>query len=525
VKGALSLLLAVTMAAPATAGRAAMSGKDGGAAKGSGDHKLYWRLPQALPRQAGTGGFAGRGRPRAMPFDLAEVNGWLCVSSLCSLSGGHVSLWARNPEGRWSEAHSLVSCQRISRWARLNGRAFAVTGGRNGISLSVFMPAAAADRRWDSRNVPLGPSTEKAPLRSRFYAQVEALDLATHGKHLCIAAIIRSSRGGRFQEPGLAFWSSADEGRTWTEVKILAKSPSGATGGKCLALWSDGTRLHLVHRSKEKASGPLRHRTSNDGGRTWSPAPVLPVPARGRAIHSLRTVHGGPKACLLASDSKGGGRVYIYRSADGGLKWDKPLPAGSIKTSTAGANNSLPLDGWNLAMADGRMALGYGRASAGKEASRRLLHMHRGAGSSGWVFTGGLLLSSDGGRSWKAEKFNAGVKGRVYAPIPHFGADGGLTVLFGWFGDGGRSRMLCREARTGPPEDQEAAKKARIAKVIADLAAADYRVRERAAGEIRRMGMDILPALREAARDKDPERSLTAEDLLRKMTPDWWKGP
>ena len=66
--------------------------------------------------------------------------------------------------------------------------------------------------------------------------------------------------------------------------------------------------------------------------------------------------------------------------------------------------------------------------------------------------------------------------------------------------------------------------KREIAALIGKLAVEDYKVRAAAAARLSARGLTVLPALRRAARDKDPERSLTAEHLLRKLTPPWWKG-
>jgi hypothetical protein len=74
--------------------------------------------------------------------------------------------------------------------------------------------------------------------------------------------------------------------------------------------------------------------------------------------------------------------------------------------------------------------------------------------------------------------------------------------------------LLCQGA-----DDQK------VGDLIRDLGAEEYSVRERAEGELRKMGDAAIPALRQALEDKDPERALRAhrvlEDLEKKgMRPD-----
>src|SRR5690349_13568242 len=54
----------------------------------------------------------------------------------------------------------------------------------------------------------------------------------------------------------------------------------------------------------------------------------------------------------------------------------------------------------------------------------------------------------------------------------------------------------------------------KIGDFIRDLGADEYAVRERAEGELRKMGDAAIPALREALEDKDPERALRAHRIL-----------
>ncbi len=67
--------------------------------------------------------------------------------------------------------------------------------------------------------------------------------------------------------------------------------------------------------------------------------------------------------------------------------------------------------------------------------------------------------------------------------------------------------------KLAPEED------ARVRQLVADLGADDFEKRERAEADLRKLGAAVRTYLEAAARDKDPERSFRAKDILKAAEP------
>jgi hypothetical protein len=502
------------LAAPALVLALGGSGRAGQPKPGKKAAKLHWRLPREMP------GAAGSSRYGMLPFDSIRVKGWLCFSAF-SGADGQAGFWVRAPGADWNDISGAGESRRMSRWIRFGDRAAVLSGGRHGVHITTFAPEAEAEKRVATHDVRV-PAASKDAFRSyhRYY-DVYSLDLAAHGERLFALYSLQEYRSGA-RSYVIQVRSSGDGGKTWDKPHDFTSSSRHFSSGSSGAIWSDGEKLHVIFMPPQPGpSGKpkLQHRLSTDGGKSWKAAAALPAPAAGKTLGSLRCCRSeGKEVWLLASDVTGsGGRVYLYRSSDGGEKWAKPLRIGKVTAPNA---NAGPLDGCHLAIGKELLAFGYGALSAKHKYDHKT-----GRSSYTYSASGGLLVSRNGGASWKAESYAAGLKGRSYAPVPAVRSDGGLDLVFGWTDGSGALKMLSRDARPSPPPEQAAKVKAGIAKMIAELADKDYRVRERATARLKLMGMAVLPALRRASRDRDAERSLTAEDLLRKMTPTWWKGP
>jgi hypothetical protein len=438
-----------------------------------------------------------------------------------ALSGGRsAALLSRGENGPWADAAGVGQAQRVSRWVPVKGGAAVLVGAQSGVQLVALNPDAGPDERAVTHDVHAPDAAGNANPAfgigiRRTYYQVYGLDLAAHDGKL-VAAYSLWDRSGRGRGPQMLLRSSADDGKSWSEAVKLADPKAGGTPkGTCLALWSGGGRLHLLCSFAE--AGAPGHRVSEDGGATWKDAAALPAPAEGKTIAAARVFRDGKDVLLGVTADAKGGPVWLYGSADGGQTWAKPRQIGKVKVS---AGNAGALDSCHLSASGGAMVFGYGAMSARRNYDHRTRTSKYSVSASG-----GLLISRDGGATWKPVGFSRGIAGKAYAPRAELRPDGGMSVVFGWTDGKGACLMLSREARPGPPPQADPAVRARVARMVKDLSDGDFRVREAAAAGLASMGMSVLPDLRRAAADRDAERSLTAEDLLRKMTPAWWKGP
>ncbi|HVY70058.1 MAG TPA: sialidase family protein [Verrucomicrobiae bacterium] len=140
---------------------------------------------------------------------------------------------------------------------------------------------------------------------------------------------------GRAGEPGVLYagvapatlFRSEDNGETWNEVTGLSSHPTRSewhpgAGGLCLHSivldHNDANRMFVGI----SAVGVFR---SNDNGATWSTAnrgtraEFMPnkYPEYGQCVHKL-LMAPGPESLLFQQNHCG-----VYRSADGGLKWEE----------------------------------------------------------------------------------------------------------------------------------------------------------------------------------------------------------
>jgi len=303
---------------------------------------------------------------------------------------------------------------------------------------------------------------------------------------------------------------SADAGATWSELPAVAKCRDQAAADVSLTLWADRDKFHLLYCPPPAKPGeqppPLKHVTSADGSAWKDGSALLAAGAKEgqpKSFYSARALQRGQDLYLLALDAAAnanGGKVWLVTSPDAGASWKPPV-------KVADRRGYGPLAGYcQLAAGEGLLLYGAGwREDNGK------------AG-------GELLASRDGGASWQKLDFAAGLVGQASAPRAVSGPDGAIHVFFGWTdGASAETALLCRTAAPQPEPGPSEKDRAAMAELVKDLAADDWRVREKSAAGLIRYGPAALPALRAAAKDPDPERSLAAEGLIRKVKPPWLK--
>jgi hypothetical protein len=474
--------------------------------------KLHWTVPERVAAVSGDsrsyGGLAARFA------DVRVLGDRLLVSAIGPSRG--VLIYERLPGGGWVEHAGPGQVQQVSRWVLLGEQAVLLTGGNGGVQAVVVSPGAAGEDRVKTCdvNVPQAPAGAMAGM-FRQHVQVWGVDAAAHrGKLFALSLLSESGRNLR-----VVVQSSADRGGTWSEPEELCRTGQRLSStGSILALWDGGEKLHAVvlqALAEEGGEAGPRHWTSADGGDTWEGAAELPAPEEGAKILGLRAVADGREAALLVA---GGAKLgaWLYRSSDGGEGWAAPRRLDDLP-ATKGRGD--PLMHCHLAL--GARLSAFGRGSVNIKQ-----HHDRKTGRVTMSVTGRcrLTVSRDGGVTWREEPVAEGMAGAPFGPACAPREDGSLDAILGWASKGvARMVLLHRRGlpQAPPPRDQRTT--ALVAALITDLAHEDYRVRERAAAGLRELGVGVLPDLRRAASEKDPERSLAAEHLIRVITPPWWK--
>ena len=471
----------------------------------------HWRQPVALPDPAGDMRYGH------WPHQVACCGDRL-VAAVRATNNQQLLLYVRDAAGTWSELGTAEG-QQVSRFLPDGERLLCLTAGQSGLRLVAVSPGAAADARTATHDVEVPEAPDQFG-RFRQQFNVMALDLAAHGGRLhALCAVAEYTGAGNSLRVTLR--SSADGGKTWGKPRNLAEGQMpqrGPGGAGCLALWSGKSQLHALYSPPAEEAGKpapaLRHSVSADG-ETWKDAPALPDPAEGAKLATVCPAVDGERALLLAADA--GGKVWLYRAAADDAGWDKPLPVGQVKT-TAPNTGMPPLSDCSLSAAPELLVFSQGRLEN---------KQNRDPATGGYTMTFGgsatLLVSRDDGATWSDGKLAAGLAGRAVAPRAAAAPGGAVEAVLAWTDDKGQELLLL--GRTGLPAPPAAAEdavlKEKLAGLVRDLAHADWRQREHAAAEIARFGTAALPALRQAARDGDAERSLAAENLIRRIRPPW----
>lgn len=114
---------------------------------------------------------------------------------------------------------------------------------------------------------------------------------------------------------------STDGGRTWTAVPVpLDRRSVRGAGVIQPALWRSGPTVHALMRSSE---GAAFRSSSQDGGRTWTPAEPTRL-ANGNSGLTVAELPGGAVACVhnpVAQDWGARCPLVVSVSADDGATW------------------------------------------------------------------------------------------------------------------------------------------------------------------------------------------------------------
>ena len=483
---------------------------------------VHWTFPRQLAVQQSA---ARRGYQAFLsPTDLVrtEAGALAFVGQSADRWGsgaGVLQACLRPGQGLWQEVESLPSgslaaapipvgrdCALLTSTIN-SARRFGMGGEEGGIQLSIVPMEAGGKVR--TSDVPVTRPRESKLGMNNDYVQLLGATLAAKDKEmLCAFWLQRNDLAGPVSE--LCLRTSGDGGTSWKELSPLASVRDARADG-VLAAWAAADGFHLLYSPPPAKPGdkppPARHAVSADGTGWKDGSPLLPEKAGDGApgaLYPVLALARGLEVFVLAGDQPGaygsGGRIWLVRSPDGGASWKAPRRVADRRGRT-------PLAGQcRLSAGDGVLVCGLAWSDD--------------QGKPG----GECLVSRDDGESWQKLDFAAGLAGRAFSPCASVEADGSILVVFGWQDEGAtESAVLSRIAGTGPEPGPSEKDSAAIAGLVRDLASDDWRVREKAAAGLRQWGPAALPALREAAKDGDAERSLAAGELLKNVRPPWIK--
>lgn len=124
---------------------------------------------------------------------------------------------------------------------------------------------------------------------------------------------------------GISFNTSADGGETWRGAAQIAAGKSEQFGNPQIAVDFRGV-IHVVWRNFGDDSVGLGYIRSSDGGQSWSPVEVLPLPVSGS--YSFGLVADAANMLHVVLPLEGGaypaGVYHLSRPAGGG--WSSPAP-------------------------------------------------------------------------------------------------------------------------------------------------------------------------------------------------------
>jgi hypothetical protein len=422
--------------------------------------------------------------------------------------------WGRNAAGRWVDIEKQNAVTVISKWVSTRKSVAMLYSSRKSVHLTVVSPQLAVEERVQRHTVyTAGEEDKKSDKKKRSsynYLQSYSVALIASPDGKLLALMNLSSRNKKARTIAKL---SEDCGQTWSDLCRVGTAEYDTQSVGSLTGWFSDGKWHVLMRST-KGNNVIEHKTSSDGIK-WSKGPDLPK-IKGQPVAWVRHRQYGGKLYLLVATLDSNSRIpWLMCSSDGGQTWDWQRICGSAVVSA----DQLAYGGnpYSLSVGPGMIAVGFGSCKT-ESVYDRSINQNKVKVKA----KGGVLVSRDQGKSWVRQEFTKGLKPTIVLPTPAVLPSGELEVFFGWHGGKNRN-LIMLSRRTG---DDSAARKARIkliAELIKNLADDNFRKREAAAAGLTQLKILALPALLEATKDADAERSLAASGLLRKLSPVWWK--
>ena len=205
--------------------------------------------------------------------------------------------------------------------------------------------------RSDPRRASYGSVTDPVPPFARGGGLIPVLLLLDNGD---LACLMRTGAPHIGTDSEVSIALSRDRGASWSDYRVVARGEVGDNldyRDHSLGQAADGTLVVVYgllfgeqERSREDDPDPRARRMthievvrSSDGGRSWSPPGLIPMPGPGiyvRPHGQMRRLADGTLVFMARGhlsdetyqrDPAAPGRVnYLYRSGDGGRTWQPP---------------------------------------------------------------------------------------------------------------------------------------------------------------------------------------------------------
>jgi hypothetical protein len=302
----------------------------------------------------------------------------------------------------------------------------------------------------------------------------------------------------------LSIVRSGDEGKTWAKLET-PELKMVRSDGICPAVFACGEALHVV---LSPDLGSIEHWVATDGGKTWKKRETA-FQGKGSKLFSYAGAASGKHGVILFGsyeESKRKAWLHAATSSDGGETWST---GGEVMESRFNDPQMFR----SVAASGGRFAF-FGCRTP-----------HEGGGRTG---EGLLLLTEDGGTSWKDAGAAAGLERNNFLGHAAFTKDGLVAVFLNSegfsFERAEGNFVLARRRGKASPAALTEAELAAFAKAVEQLRDEDVGVREKAAEAIAALGARARLALETAiAQAKDAEVRAALEQIRKKMTPAWRK--
>ncbi|MBM4430565.1 MAG: hypothetical protein FJ026_09510, partial [Chloroflexi bacterium] len=201
--------------------------------------------------------------------------------------------------------------------------------------------------------------------------------------------------------PDLWYSTSSDGGATWASHTQLTASPGFDTHA-AIAQAADG-RVWVVWTSDRTGTPQLWHKTSNDGGLSWSPDSQFTTDAGRNYSSAMARTADGRLWVVWISDRAGNGDVWYKTSSDNGATWSPELQL----TTEAGWDDAPAI----TQDADGNVWVVWSSGRAGNQDI--------------WFKT-----TSDSGSTWSAESQLTTSTDHEYYPTLDRANDGTLWLMW-----------------------------------------------------------------------------------------------